>query len=160
MYLKAGDYTNYIIVINGAKSLLYNIGAKACGDMAARLEKAAAVRDEAFCIEQNDRFGEHLKWLSQRVSLALPQQSEIDSSAGRESISEIVKLAGIMHDLSFDYSIGDCVSIDKRIAVLKETSFGNDYSETVSEIISESEAMEYEKAAKLCKKILDTLMNE
>jgi signal transduction histidine kinase/CheY-like chemotaxis protein len=156
MYLKAGDYMNYIIVINGAKSLLYNIGAKACGDMAARLERAAAGRDDTFCNEQNDRFGEYLKWLSQRVSLALPQQSEINSASNRESISEIVKLAGIMHDLSFDYSIGDCVSIDKRMAVLKEASFGSDYNEIISEIISETEAMEYEKAAKLCKKILDT----
>jgi len=161
-YLKAGDYMNYIIVVNGAKSLLYNIGAKACGDMAAKLEKAAAANDEEFCLEQNDRFCEHLKWLSQRVMLALPQQNDSESAASRGSPGGggLVKLAGIMHDLSFDYSIGDCASIDKRIAVLKESSFGKEHSEIISKIISESNAMEYERAAELCKKILNTLMND
>jgi len=159
-YLKTGDYVNYIIVVNGAKSLLYNIGAKACGDMAARLEKAATAKDYEFCLEQNERFCEHLRWLSQRVTLALPHQDSTTPAENRESAGEIVKLAGIMHDLSFDYSIGDCVSIDKRIAILKSSSFGDDYNGIISEIISETETMEYDRAAKLCKKILDSLMNE
>jgi signal transduction histidine kinase/CheY-like chemotaxis protein len=161
-YLKSGDYMNYIIVVNGAKNLLYNIGAKACGDMAAKLERAANKKDEEYCREQNERFCEHLKWLSQRVILALPQQNE-NETAKNKGFSKgggLMKLAGIMQDLSFDYSIGDCVSIDKRVAILKESSFGEEYSELISEIVAETNAMEYESAAKLCKKILNTLLNE
>jgi CheY-like chemotaxis protein len=71
-YLEKQDLENYRIVINGVKSLLYNIGAKACGDMASELEKAAAEKNEKFCNEKNDAFAESLKWLSQRVALALP----------------------------------------------------------------------------------------
>jgi CheY-like chemotaxis protein/two-component sensor histidine kinase len=159
-YLKDGDFVNYIIVVNGAKSLLYNIGAKACGDMAAKLEKEAGAANEEFCRDLNDRFCEHLKWLSQRVLLALPQQSDTETAESRETAGGLAKLAGLMQDLSFDYSIGDCVSIDKRMAVLKESSFGDEYKETISEIISETGAMEYESAAKLCKKVLNTLLNE
>jgi signal transduction histidine kinase/response regulator RpfG family c-di-GMP phosphodiesterase len=159
-YLKAADFVNYIIVINGVKTLLYNIGARACGDMAARLAKAASEKNERFCLEKNDQFCEHLRWLSQRVLLALPQQDSDEIAESKEAQSELVKLAGIMHDLSFDYSIGDCDSIDKRITMLKDSSFGEDYDSIVFDIISETEVMEYEKAAQLCKNILNTLLNE
>jgi HPt (histidine-containing phosphotransfer) domain-containing protein len=159
-YLKADDYVNYIIVVNGAKSLLYNIGAKSCGDMAARLESTADGKDKESFRKKNEQFCEHLKWLSQRVALALPQQNSAEASENKESGGGLVKLAGIMHDLSFDYSIGDCLSIDKHIAVLKESSFGEEYDEIISEIVIETETMEYERAARLCKRILNTLLNE
>jgi CheY-like chemotaxis protein len=159
-YLSEKDLKEYIIVINGVKNLLYNIGAKASGDMATRLEKAATKNDEQYLREKNEQFCENLRWLSQKILLALPYQSSSEDANNKSTKSELVKLAGIMQDLSFDYSIGDCESIDGYAATLKSSSFGEEYEELISGIISETVIMEYEKAAEICKKVLNLLLDE
>jgi CheY-like chemotaxis protein/anti-sigma regulatory factor (Ser/Thr protein kinase) len=159
-YLRESDFREYLIVINGIKNLLFNIGAKAGGDMAARLEKAAIEEDEKYCLDKNEQFCESLRWLAQRILLALPYQHGSEKENNGGTPSELVKLAGIMQDLSFDFSIGDCDSIDKYTAILKSTSFGEEYEELITGIISEAEVMEYEKAAEVCKKMLKLLLDE
>jgi signal transduction histidine kinase/CheY-like chemotaxis protein len=164
-YLKAVDFVNYIIVINGVKSLLYNIGAKACGDMAARLEEAACEKNEQYCDERTDTFCKSLRWLSQRISLALPHESKADTAEKEEIPHESVKLTVIMQKLSLALSIGDCDTIDGYIEILKEDGAKSDgeqdeVSRTVSAIIRETQVMEYEKAAELCSGFLETSVNK
>ena len=160
-YIKAGDLVNYIIVINGVKSLLYSIGAKSSAEMASQLEKAATDKNEKFCLEKNSAFCENLRWLSQRVSLALPHESgEEDEESGDELQGESAGFTEIMQKLSLAFSIGDCDTIDRYVAALKDRSFGEKYDEAVSDIFKETEIMEYEKAAELSRKILEKLSNE
>lgn len=74
-YLENEDDYNYHIVINGIKSLLYSVGAKACGDMASQLEKAIEEKNIEYCRSKNGAFAESLSWLSQRIALALPYKN-------------------------------------------------------------------------------------
>jgi signal transduction histidine kinase/response regulator of citrate/malate metabolism len=155
-YLKNNDSVNYIIVINGAKSLLYNIGAKSYGDMAARLEDAAGDKNIVYCNEKNDTFCKSLRWLSQRVSLALPQEKKAALTENGGNLHESAKLVGVMRELSSAFLIGDCDAIDEKLTLLKELSSGGEHNKVIADIIREAGVMEYGKAAELCSGFLET----
>ncbi|MCL1824149.1 MAG: ATP-binding protein [Oscillospiraceae bacterium] len=72
--LEIDDLKDYIIIVNGIKNLLYNIGAKTCGDLAAQLERDAAGNKVESCKAKTGRFCENMKWLAQRIKLALPPE--------------------------------------------------------------------------------------
>ena len=153
--LENADMKNYRIIIHGIKNTLYDIGAKTCGDLAYKLEKASAEGDGDFCREKNGAFFENIQWISNRIALALPDKT-LSSSRKREG--DLNYLADIIHELAYSFSIGDCDSIDARTAVLKEYLFGGKYDLLVSEIIKESEIMEYEAAAEICADIIHSLV--
>jgi|GEM_PF-1181159 len=177
-YLISEDLKNYVIVINGVKNLLYSVGAKACADLAALLEKAASEGNREFCIGQNGAFCDNLKWLSQRIGFVLAASHESNSgkeadaaTPGKRGITynagdfeNVInkaspqKLAGIMQDLSFSFSIGDCDNIDRQVAVLREYSFDYEYEHQVAEIIKNAEVMEYDGAAEICREVINLLL--
>jgi len=151
---------NYTIVINGIKSLLYNIGAKSIGDIAEQLETEASKKNQIFCNENNGRFCDRLRWLSQRVSLALPREDDDHEGSIHESPLELVELEDIIRVLARDFSIGDCDAIDEKVAILRENSSCDEYDEydkygkLICDIIKAAEIMEYEDGARLCKEVI------
>jgi HPt (histidine-containing phosphotransfer) domain-containing protein len=154
-FLKLGDLVNYAIVANGAKSLLYSVGAKLSGDVADRLEKAAEEKNIKYCQERNNSLCDGIKWLVQRVVLTLPTGTR--SGAGdNENPEDSQKLAGIVQNLSFSLSKNDTDGVLKHIAALRDYA-GNGQ---INAIIKDAEAQKYVKAAELCQQFLETLLDK
>jgi signal transduction histidine kinase/CheY-like chemotaxis protein len=164
-YLKISDMSNYSIIMNGVKSLLYSIGAKANGDAAERLERAALEENIKYCTDRNTAFCDKLKWLVQRITLTLPFGAEAQAlQAGKQNgitaESEVKqKLAGIMQNLSFSLSKSDNDGILKNIAALKALSGLGKLGGAVGAVIGEAEAQEYAKALVSCNKLLQKLLD-
>jgi len=149
--LKTSDLVNYGIAMNGIKSLLYSVGAKGAGDIAAQLEREAVEENLRYCQEKNNAFCDNLKWLIQRIVLTLPLEMRTEMKT-----EDNQRLAGLIQDLTFGLSKSDNDGILKSIEALKNYS----YNPKVKAIIRDAEASEYAKAEEACKEILQALLNK